>query len=122
MNRLIRLAVVAAYLLAGSRGFAADAAHGKQLYESRCFACHSVDANRIGPAHKGVFGRKAGSVSGFDYSPALKASEIVWNADTLERWLADPEQLISGQKMGYSVPNHADRADLIAYLEQVSGK
>ena len=42
---------------------AGDAAHGQQIYESRCIACHSPDANRVGPMHRGVFGRKAGSVS-----------------------------------------------------------
>ena len=50
---------------------AADPIRGKQLYESRCIACHSIDDNRAGPAHKGVFGRKAGLAKGFDYSPAV---------------------------------------------------
>ena len=95
---------------------AADAVRGKQLYESRCGACHSIDENRAGPAHKGVFGRKAGLAKGFDYSSAVKASKIVWNAKTLDRWLADPEKLIPGQKMGFSVPDAKDRADLIEYL------
>lgn len=53
---------------------------------------------------------------GFDYSPALRASRIVWSAQTLDAWLADPERLIPGQRMNYSVPQAADRADLIAYL------
>ena len=64
---------------------AADAAHGKQLYESRCIGCHSIDDNRVGPAHRGVFGRKAGSAKGYDYSPAVKSSKIVWSAKTLDR-------------------------------------
>ncbi|MGE5640982.1 MAG: c-type cytochrome, partial [Clostridia bacterium] len=66
---------------------AADAARGKELYESRCIGCHSIDANRVGPAHKGVYGRKAGAVADYDYSPALKRSKIVWNAKSLDRWL-----------------------------------
>ena len=99
------------------RWAAADAARGKQLYETRCIACHSIDANRVGPAHKGVFGRKAGGVKDYDYSPAVKASRIVWNARTLDRWLADPGKLIPGTKMGYSVPEAKDRADLIEYLK-----
>jgi len=97
----------------------ADAARGKQLYESRCIACHSVDENRVGPAHKGVFGRKAGSAKGYDYSPALKKSKVIWNEKTLDRWLANPERLIPGQKMGFSVPDARDRADLIDYLKSV---
>jgi cytochrome c len=96
---------------------AADAVRGKQLYESRCIACHSIDENRVGPAHKGVFGRKAGSVKDYDYSTAVKASRIVWNAKTLDRWLADPQKLIPGTKMGYSVPEAKDRADVIEFLK-----
>lgn len=99
---------------------AGDAARGEQLYVSRCGACHSLDENRAGPAHRGVFGRKAAAASGFDYSPALKASGIVWNEKTLERWLADPEKLVHGQKMGFSVPDAKDRADVIAYLKKAS--
>ena len=98
---------------------AADAVRGKQLYESRCGACHSIDENRAGPAHKGVFGRKAGSAKGYDYSPALKKSKVIWNEKTLDRWLANPERLIPGQKMGFSVPDARDRADLIDYLKSV---
>jgi cytochrome c len=94
----------------------ADAARGKQLYESRCIGCHSLDENRAGPAHRGLFGRKAGSVEGFDYSPALKTSPVIWSETTLERWLANPEKLIPGQKMGYSVSEPGERADIIEYL------
>jgi cytochrome c len=96
---------------------AADARRGKELYESRCAGCHSLEHDRIGPRHAGLFGRKAGSVAGFDYSPALRRSRIVWNARTLDAWLADPERLIPGQRMNYSVPGPADRAALIEYLE-----
>ena len=95
---------------------AADAVRGKQLYESRCGACHSMEDNRAGPAHKGVYGRKAGLAKGFDYSSAVKASKIIWNEKTLDRWLANPEKLIAGQKMGFSVPEAKDRADLIEFL------
>jgi cytochrome c len=99
---------------------AADATRGRQLYESRCIGCHSIDANRVGPAHKGVFGRKAGSVGDYDYSDALKKSPVVWNEKTLDRWLASPEGLIPGQKMGFSVAEPKDRADLVEYLKQQS--
>ena len=94
-----------------------DAQRGKALYDSRCTACHSVDHSRIGPAHRGVFGRRAGRVAGFDYSPALRRSHVVWNAKSLDRWLTNPELFIPGQKMGYSVPDAQGRADIIAFLE-----
>lgn len=107
-------------MMAGSGGFAQDGARGKTLYESRCIACHSVDDNRVGPAHKGVFGRKAGAVKDYDYSPALKKSAQVWNERSLNAWLANPEAAIPGQKMGVSVTEAQDRSDLIAYLRSVS--
>lgn len=96
-----------------------DAGRGELLYEQRCSACHSLDADRTGPHHRGVFGRRAGSVSGFAYSPALRRTTIVWDRDTLDAWLGNPEALIPGQGMGYSVDNATDRADIIAYLRQV---
>ena len=99
-----------------------DAGRGASLYESRCTGCHSLDANRVGPKHRGVFGRRAGSAAGFEYSPALRNATIVWGADTLERWLADPQALIPGQRMNIRVAAAQDRADLIAFLKRESGK
>ena len=124
MRAVTRLPLYACAALAAQAfspaALAADAARGKQLYESRCIGCHSIDANRVGPAHKGVFGRKAGSVKDYDYSEALKKTKVVWNEKTLERWLTNPEQLIPGQKMGFSVPQPKDRADLIDDLKSES--
>lgn len=109
-------------LLAGAPAVlaAGDALRGQELYESRCTACHSVDRNRVGPAHQGVFGRRAGRVAGYDYSASLKASKLVWAEKTLDQWLANPERLVPGQKMGYPVTEARDRADLIAYLRKIS--
>ena len=95
---------------------AGDAARGAQAYEARCGGCHSVQSDRVGPRHAGVFGRRAGSVDGFEYSPALRTSSVVWNAASLEQWLRDPESLIPGQRMAYSLADPALRADVIAYL------
>jgi cytochrome c len=121
----MRTALIAAvWLLAAcaSAQAAGDATRGKETYETRCGGCHSVEADRIGPRHAGVFGRKAGSVAGFAYSPALQASGVVWNEQTLERWLADPEKLVPGQRMGYSLGDAALRADVIAYLATLGGR
>lgn len=101
---------------------AGDAEHGQQLYRSLCAACHSVDFNGVGPAHKGVFGRRAGQAPGFAYSPALRNASVIWTEDTLNRWLSDPEALLPGQRMGFSVAAEADRADLIAYLKRISAR
>ena len=94
-----------------------NAKKGEQQYAARCIACHSIEANLAGPMHRGVFGRKAGSVIGFDYSPALKQSSVIWNEKSLDKWLANPEKFITGQQMGYSVSNAKDREDLIAFLK-----
>lgn len=96
---------------------AGDAENGRLQYASRCIACHSIDVSLAGPAHRGVFGAKAGSVAGFDYSPALRKSKVIWNEKTLDKWLSNPERLIPGQKMGYSVSDAKTREDLIAYLK-----
>ncbi|HEX2113752.1 MAG TPA: c-type cytochrome [Alphaproteobacteria bacterium] len=101
---------------------AADAARGGELYESRCFGCHSLDANRIGPMHRGVFGRKAGSVADFAYSAAVKNAAVVWDEATLDRWLANTQAVIPGTRMNFRVANAEDRADIIAYLKKESGK
>lgn len=94
-----------------------DPAKGAQVYH-RCQGCHSIDRNRIGPMHKGLFGRPAGSVPGFDYSAAMKNSGIVWTAATLDMFLQGPRQMVPGTKMTFvGVPKAQDRADLIAYLE-----
>src|SRR5262249_29691855 len=107
---------IALLLAASAPAHAADPAHGAQLYETRCGGCHAVDADRVGPRHAGLAGRKAGSVPTFDYSPALRSSGVIWSAATLERWLTDPEQLIPGQRMGYRLDDASERADVIAYL------
>jgi cytochrome c len=69
-----------------------------------------------------VFGRRAGSVEGFDYSAALKTSTVVWDAQRLDRWLSDPESVVMGQRMGYRLGDAALRADVIAYLATLTQK
>jgi len=97
-----------------------DPVKGEELYH-RCQGCHSIDRNRIGPMHKGIFGRTAGTVPGFSYSSAMKNSDIVWNEDTLARFLENPRQLVPGTKMTYAgIKDAKDRADLIAYLKQAT--
>jgi len=98
---------------------AADPQRGAQLYTARCGACHSIDDNGAGPRHRGVFGRRAGTQPGFEYSAALKASGLVWNAKTLDAWLEDPNALVPGNKMMVQLAaDPRDRADLIAWLRQ----
>ena len=109
------LAILAVPVLA-----AGDAETGRTLYQTRCAACHSLDYNGVGPAHRGVFGRPAAKAPGFAYSDALKASRVAWNEDALDHWLADPEKFVPGQRMGFNVPEAKDRSDLIAYLRSTA--
>ena len=114
------LTLTVALALTGQALATGDAVRGKELYDSRCVGCHAVDQNRVGPAHQGVFGRKAGLAAGYDYSAAVKKSKIVWSEPTLQAWLTNPEKLIPGQKMGCSVTDKHDRSDLISYLQTIS--
>lgn len=92
-------------------------ANGARLYQS-CMGCHSLDDNDVGPKHRGVVGRKAGSVPGYAYSAALKKSGITWTPAQLDRWLSGPQAMVPGAKMYFSVANPQNRADIIAYLAQ----
>ena len=93
-----------------------DAGRGEVIYE-RCQACHSLQRNRSGPRHCGLIGRQAGSLEGYTYSPALKASGLVWSENTLDRFLENPFNVVPGTRMGYAgVKDPQERADLIAFL------
>ena len=89
---------------------------GSALYQQHCTACHNIDSNKIGPAHRGVMGRRFGSLPGYKYSSELAASRLRWTPQTLNKWLADPEELVNGQRMGFLIEDAQERGDLITYL------
>lgn len=120
MTHLVAAACASLAMLAEPALAADDADAGRVLYKAHCAACHSLDYNGAGPAHRGLFGRAAAQAPGFAYSDALKASRQVWNEESLDRWLADPEKFAPGQRMGLSVPDAKERSDLIAYLKQAT--
>jgi cytochrome c len=95
-----------------------DAIHGKTLYQG-CQACHSIDDNDLGPKHRGVAGRHAGSVEDYSYSNALKNSGLTWDEATLDRWLTNPSALVPGTKMFFKIDDAQARADIIAYLKEL---
>lgn len=105
--------------LAGARAAppAGDPVRGQALYQV-CMGCHGLDENDVGPRHRGVVGRPAGAVPGYAYSAALKGSGLVLTPANLDRWLTNPQALVPGAKMFFSVASPQDRADLIAYLAQ----
>ncbi len=124
--KFMPLVLVGAAMMAGastaSAQAAGDPAKGKTVY-ARCAACHDLNtgATRLGPSMKGIVGRKAGSVAGFAYSPAMKAKAVTWNAQALDAYLAAPAKYIPGNRMPFAgLPNAQDRADLIAYLKQAA--
>ena len=78
---------------------AGDAAAGQAAYQAKCGGCHSLDANRIGPAHRGVVGRRIASAPGYAYSAALKKVPGVWTPARLDQWLQGPQKLAPGTKM-----------------------
>jgi cytochrome c len=114
---VLRLALAAALAMVGAGAAAqGEAQRGKEIY-ARCAACHALGYDRVGPRHCGLLGRKAGSVAGFDYSPAMKSSGIVWTRQALDRFLAAPLERVPGTTMTYAgIPDARERADLIAYL------
>jgi|GEM_PF-1079905 len=93
---------------------------GAKLYQRRCAACHSLDQNRIGPKHRGLYGRAAGSVADFRYSPALQRLNIIWTAETLDIWLKNPTAFAPGTAMGFRVADPDDRKMIILYLKSAT--
>lgn len=114
--RVLGLALIAAPLSVLAED--GDAERGRKLYEDRCIGCHSLDVNRVGPRHRGVFGRRAGTIEGYRYSEALARSAVVWTDRTLDAWLTDPGKFIPGSRMGFRLSRPDDRADIIAYLKR----
>lgn len=135
MNTLMKTTMTALALLAapvamaapvtlevtdGGKALTGDAEKGKSVF-NKCTACHSLKAgeNRVGPTLAGVIGRTAGSVAGFAYSPANKASGIVWSEQKIFDYLLKPNAMVPGTKMVFiGLPSAQDRADVIAYLKE----
>jgi cytochrome c len=116
----MRRAGILMLLMLGLPALAQDAARGAKLFEE-CGACHALErgAQGVGPDLHGVFGRKAGTLEDFRYSPALKRSGITWEAKTLDAYVADPQQAVPQNRMPYAgMPAPQDRADLIRYLQE----
>jgi cytochrome c oxidase assembly protein subunit 11 len=93
-----------------------DPAAGAKLFAERCSACHAPDHAIIGPALAGIIGRRAGSLPGYPFSPALKNANFTWDDAHLEAWLTNPQQTVPGTTMPLQVPEAPARRDLIAYL------
>jgi cytochrome c2 len=101
-----------------------DAVAGKAYFTLTCKQCHSAEAGdgggEIGPSLIGVYGRPAGvGDTRFLYSKALEDSKLVWNLETLDRFLTDPAMTVPGTTMAVPIPVKADRANVIAYFKSL---
>ena len=99
-----------------------DPVRGEARFQE-CAACHKLAAgtNEVGPSLHGIFTRKAGELADFRFSPAMKRSGIAWTPETLDKYIADPQATVTGNRMPYAgMASASDRADLIAYLVKAS--
>lgn len=98
---------------------------GKKLY-TRCRACHTLEAggrHRVGPNLHNIFGRTAGTAEGYAYSKAMKASGIVWNAETISGYLERPSAYLPKNKMAFAgLRKQSDRDNIIAYLKTATAE
>ena len=97
-------ALAAGFMVLASQGALAegDAAKGEKVFK-KCKTCHSLEAGKkkVGPSLAGVFERTAGTLEGFKFSQAMKDSGIVWNEETLDKYLTKPRKFLKGTKMAF---------------------
>ena len=117
----LQVRVFGAMIAASVAGIAAQPAVAAPLPKPPAFAvcgvCHKVAAGEksgIGPNLWGVSGRKAGTLAGFTYSPAMKASNITWTRDKILAYIADPKKMVPGTKMIYAGQKDPKAAAAIA--------
>jgi cytochrome c len=114
-------AIGASFLLIATGAQAGDAGgdsgHGKIVFQT-CAACHSDKPDAIGPALRGVYGRKSGSLDDFRYSNAMSRANLTWDEANLRDYIKDPQAKVKGNRMpfgGLSDPKDID--DVVAYLK-----
>jgi cytochrome c len=123
--------ILSVFLIASSTAWesarqGADVEAGRQLFNNTCRTCHSIqDAdNRLGPHLHAIIGRKAGALPNYGYSSALKEAGFTWDDETLDRFIANPEEMMPGNSMKpYGGMASTDsRAEVIAFLRSLSNR
>jgi cytochrome c len=101
-------------------------ADGQLAFNNVCRTCHTLKEgdNRLGPNLHNIIGRKAGSVPDYAYSSAMKDADLTWDGPTLDRFIANPDQVVTGNKMKPygGLTSAEERAKIIAFLEANSGR
>ena len=100
----------------------AEDASGQQAFNNACRTCHIVREgdNRLGPNLHKVVGRKAGSLPDYGFSSAMKEAGFVWDEEKLDRFIANPDEVVPGNNMKPygGLPSSDDRKKIIAFLAQ----
>jgi cytochrome c len=107
-------------LVAATPAVAADAGHGKALYQA-CVACHTEKPDALGPSLKGVIGRKSAALDDFRYSNPMKRANLTWDDANLHAYIKDPQEKVKGNRMPFGgLRNDGDVDDVIAYLKTLN--
>ena len=118
------IAALAVSLASAASAQDGDAARGQRLFNQQCRSCHTLEkggATTSGPNLYGLFGSKAGTAQGYEFSESMIRSGLIWDDKTVSDYLRDPKAAVPGTKMVYSGMKQAGQlADMLAYLKQAT--